>query len=69
MKEPLTFNSAELAGHTIIIVIFLESIQETVQGEKNHPIWLNWYRDINSQKVDIAKFRNIPLELTIFSML
>src|SRR6218665_50618 len=27
----LTFNSAELTGHTIIVVIFLESMQETVQ--------------------------------------
>ena len=33
MKARLTFNSAELTGHTIIIVIFLESMQETVQVE------------------------------------
>src|SRR6218665_3101908 len=31
MKARLTFNSAELTGHTIIVVIFLESMQETVQ--------------------------------------
>src|SRR6218665_2471093 len=31
MKAHLTINSAELTGHTIIIVIFLESMQETVQ--------------------------------------
>src|SRR6218665_907708 len=31
MKGRLTFNSAELTGHTIIVVIFLESMQETVQ--------------------------------------
>jgi len=31
MKAPLTFNSAELTGHTIIIVTFLESMEETVQ--------------------------------------
>src|SRR6218665_808315 len=31
MKAPLTFNSAELTDHTIIIFIFLKSMQETVQ--------------------------------------
>ena len=31
MKVLLTFNSAKLAGFTIIIVTFLESMQETVQ--------------------------------------
>jgi len=31
VKAHLTFNSAELPGHTITIVIFLESMQETVQ--------------------------------------
>jgi len=33
MKVPFTFNSAELTGHTITIVMFLESIQEIVQVE------------------------------------
>jgi len=33
MKAPLTFNSAELTGHTIIIIIFLESRQDTVQDK------------------------------------
>src|SRR6218665_3316239 len=31
MKSRLTFNSAELTGPTITVVIFFESMQETVQ--------------------------------------
>jgi len=31
MKAPLTFNSAELTGCKILIVLFLESLQKTVQ--------------------------------------
>ena len=33
IKGTLTFNSAELTGHTIIIVRFLKSMQEIVQGK------------------------------------
>jgi len=33
MKAPLTFNSAEITGHTIVVVIFLEYMQETVQAK------------------------------------
>jgi len=63
MKAPLTFNSAELTGHTIIIVIFWESMQETVQGKiKSSNLVKLLYRDINSQKVDISKFRDMPSE-------
>ena len=31
MKAPLTFTTAEIIGHTIKMIIFLESMQETVQ--------------------------------------
>jgi len=34
MKAPLTFNSAQLTGHTIIIIIFLESMQDTTCKNK-----------------------------------
>ena len=50
MKAHLTFNSAELTGHRIIVVICVESMQETVQVEINHPPWSNCSRDINAQK-------------------
>ena len=39
MKAHLTFNSAELTDHAIIIFIFLKSMQETVQVKiKSSPL-------------------------------
>ena len=65
MKAPLTFNSAKLTGHTIITVINLESMEETAHG-KIKSLNLVCYRDINSQKVHVSKFRDVPSELTVF---
>ena len=33
IKAPLTFNSAEFTGHTILTVIILESMEETAHGK------------------------------------
>src|SRR6218665_64340 len=67
MKARLTFNSAELTGHTIIVATFLESMQETVQVKiKSSTLVKLFKRNIISQKVDISTFHDIPSKLTIF---
>src|SRR6218665_356493 len=58
MKAPLTFNSAKLTDHTIITVIILESMEETVHG--NIKLTIFWHT-VNSlkQKTPVGFFEHL----------
>jgi len=58
-KAPLTFKSAELTGHTVIIVLFLESMQETVQVKikSSNLVELLWkYQFLKSGHLEVSRF-------------